>query len=140
MARPSPAVNETAHVADSQRSSDSLFKNKRSRTIAKGDGLGLRQSGARRRTLLCETPLTLTPRIAGRSFERLVRDYGIPSKRTASYLRSSERKSNDCVNQKRCVRTPSHVTACSRSRCGEAYLRQREGCSLLPVSLLEEAG
>ena len=33
---------ETAHVADSQRSSDSLFKNKRSRRIAKGDGLGLR--------------------------------------------------------------------------------------------------
>ena len=32
---------ETAHVADSQRSSDSLFKNKRSRRIAKGDGLGL---------------------------------------------------------------------------------------------------
>jgi hypothetical protein len=30
---------ETAHVADSQRSSDSLFKNKRSRRIAKGDGL-----------------------------------------------------------------------------------------------------
>ena len=26
---------ETAHVADSQRSSDPLFKNKRSRTIAK---------------------------------------------------------------------------------------------------------
>jgi hypothetical protein len=39
MARPSPAVNETAHVADSQRSSDPLFKNKRSRRIAKGDGL-----------------------------------------------------------------------------------------------------
>jgi hypothetical protein len=31
-----------AHVADSQKSSDSLFKNKRSRTIAKGGGLGLR--------------------------------------------------------------------------------------------------
>ena len=42
MARPSPAVNETAHVADSQRSSDPLFKNKRPRTIAKGDGLGPR--------------------------------------------------------------------------------------------------
>jgi hypothetical protein len=30
---------ETAHVADSQRSLDPLFKNKRSRTIAKGGGL-----------------------------------------------------------------------------------------------------
>jgi hypothetical protein len=30
---------ETAHVADSQRSWDPLFKNKRSRTIAKGGGL-----------------------------------------------------------------------------------------------------
>jgi hypothetical protein len=30
---------ETAQVADSQRSSDSLFKNKRSRTIAKSGGL-----------------------------------------------------------------------------------------------------
>jgi hypothetical protein len=29
---------ETAHVADSQRSLDPLFKNKRSRTIAKGGG------------------------------------------------------------------------------------------------------
>ena len=35
-----PPLNETAHVADSQRSSlDSLFNIKRSRTIAKGDGL-----------------------------------------------------------------------------------------------------
>jgi hypothetical protein len=30
---------ETAHVADSQRSLDPLFKSKRSRTIAKGGGL-----------------------------------------------------------------------------------------------------
>src|SRR6266540_50714 len=30
---------QTAHVADSQRSLDPLFRNKRSRTIAKGGGL-----------------------------------------------------------------------------------------------------
>jgi hypothetical protein len=44
MARPSPAVNETAHVADSQRFLRTRCSNKRSRTIAKGDGLRHRVS------------------------------------------------------------------------------------------------
>ncbi|XIA64307.1 hypothetical protein ACFIOY_36380 [Bradyrhizobium sp. TZ2] len=76
---------ETAHVADSQRSSDPLFKNKRSRTIAKGGGLDLAKPSTlvcrarwvlRAGESLCETPLTLTPRIVARSFERLAKNYG----------------------------------------------------------------
>jgi hypothetical protein len=98
MARPSPAVNETAHVADSQRSFGLAFKNKRSRTIAKGDGLA-RVSLVYAGELSCEVPLTLTRRIAVRSFERLARNYEPPSKRISSCLRSSRRKSNDSANQ-----------------------------------------
>ena len=69
---------ETAHVADSQRSLDPLFKNKRSRTIAKGGGL-LQSARLLELTLvsgelLCETLLTLTHGIVARSFERLAKD------------------------------------------------------------------
>jgi hypothetical protein len=40
-ARPSPAVNERRMSRIAKGLSDPLFKSKRSRTIAKGDGLGL---------------------------------------------------------------------------------------------------
>src|SRR5437762_10633765 len=91
--------------------SDSPFKNKRSRTIAKGDGLGLRLVFQRkavelgvgafaqvRRIPSCETPLILTPHIAARSFKRLAKDYGCHSKKIARYPRASEFKSNDSGN------------------------------------------
>ena len=99
--------------------SDSLFKNKRSRKIAKGDGLGLRlvcklETGKAidlgvgacwgfaqvRRIPLCEIPSTLTPHIAAQSFERLAKDYGRRSKKIESYPRASECKSSDSASQK----------------------------------------
>jgi hypothetical protein len=69
---------ETAHVADSQRSLDPLFKNKRSRTIAKGGGLRSVCKPARSDLEpgepLCEILLTSTHGIVARSFERLAKD------------------------------------------------------------------
>jgi hypothetical protein len=123
---------ETAHVADSQRSSDPLFKNKRSRTIAKGDGLGLRLVLQRkavelgggacsvlrsRRISSCETPLTLTPHIAVRSFERLAKDYGCYSKKIVRYPRASECKLSDSGNwrTRRNVSGVRRAPSCARS-------------------------
>jgi hypothetical protein len=95
--------------------SDSLFKNKRLRTIAKGDGLGLRlvlqgkQSSLVsglvrfahvRRISSCETRLTLTPNIAAPSSERLAKGYGRHSKRIESCPRTLECNSNGSANQK----------------------------------------
>ena len=97
MARPSPAVNETAHVADSQRSFGLAVQ--KQALAHDSQRRRPRPALARRRTQLCETPSTLIQCIAVRSFERLAKDYGLPSKRTTSYLRSSERKSSDSANQ-----------------------------------------
>jgi hypothetical protein len=73
---------------------DPLFKSKRSRTIAKGGGLGLAYlraveasalaSGlgggfAQRQRLentICQTPLRLTPGIVARPSKRSAKDYG----------------------------------------------------------------
>jgi hypothetical protein len=92
---------------------DSLFKNKRSRTIAKGDGLGLRLvlqrkaveldvgalfGFARPENTVMLNSIDMTPHIAVRSFERLAKDYGCHSKRIARYPRASKFKSNDSGN------------------------------------------
>src|SRR5258705_12662114 len=93
-----------------------VFKNKGSRTIAKGDGLGLGlvcklglgkpstlvtglwDFAQVRRIPSCETRLTLTPNIAAPSSERLAKDYGYRSKKIKRYPRASECKSNDSGN------------------------------------------
>jgi len=105
---------ETAHVADSQRSSDPLFKYKRSRTIANGDGLrlsfGKKSSRAwcrgwfgfaqARRIPSCETRLTLTATPAAPLSDRLAKSYARHSKKIKNCPRTLECDSNDSANQK----------------------------------------
>jgi len=145
--------------------SDSLFKNKRSRKIAKGDGLGLRlvcklETGKAidlgvgacwgfaqvRRIPLCEIPSTLTPHIAAQSFERLAKDYGRRSKKIESYPRASECKSSDSASQKtrRCPDV-SHVTfgsaaqrVSSRGGLRCEALRRGKSVSEAPLILVVE--
>ena len=73
--------------------SDSLFKNKRSRKIAKGDGF------LRFGKPSCETRLTSTPNTAAPSSERSAKGYGRRSKKIESCPRSSN-ANRTCAKQK----------------------------------------
>jgi hypothetical protein len=104
-ARPSPAVSER-RVSRIAKVLNSVSRNKRSRTIAKGDGhlfrfdqklIDLRGSSE---NPLCESVLTSTPSIVAQSSKRFVNDYASHSKKIESYPRTSESRSNGSVNQK----------------------------------------
>jgi hypothetical protein len=126
--KPSPAVSKTAHVADSQRSSDSLFKNKRSRKIAKGDGF------LRFGRPSCETRLTSTPNTAAPSSERSAKGYGRRSKKIENYRRSSKCKSNDCAKQKARRRRSQTLLGRGRASPDKQLVAARHAPPILAVT------